>query len=757
MRRLLSIGLSVLLLLTLAWPAAAALTERTLLVQVTDLSGVPVEGATLEVYGLGQGLLMKRFTGSDGAVRLTYDPGSRVLWLIRASALGYTARETGWFDPAYGDAKRLALTPMSGDLQLLFRNESGERVNADFVLLAADGRLVAQDRAIGGRVSLSGLAAGQYRLTVSAAGYASAERSVTVSAGRMTLETITLARGDIRATGEVVDAVTQAPLHGVRVELLQGEAGAVVAEAETALTGRFNLSAPAGGSSFRLRVTAPNYKPLITAAQSPGSGRYLDFSGQNRIRLEPATGSIVGSLTTIGGRSIPRATMVLLREDIGEVAQVKSDNNGDFRFDGIPAGFRYKIIAYDSLDPITVDWLDLAESDWIEVKPGGTVQTTVTPQEWPVVSMAQGTVTGRVLTPAGLPVEGAKVELIRWTHEVRTTTTDADGRFIFESVEATGGAAAPYSIRISADGYLANRLVTVGGMERTTFDVSVGGRMVVEATLQPSLVDLKGRVVDPSGQAVRGARVALALDDQSEARVTTTDESGWYQLREIPTNSAFAALRVTADGYLPAGGVEVTSALGAEGALPVIQLTPQTTAVEGVVVGRDGRPVSDAKVTVTSSGQVLAEGVTDGDGYYHLEADLTRAGVAVVTAAKEGYTGSGLSLSATAPGERFEQMLLLQPASAVLEGRLLDASGLPVGGVSVELLIEGQGVAARTVTGADGRYRFEARLPEGAAWVWLRAEPATGRFGGSASHGLSYVPRMRLTAGDRRVVDLLIR
>lgn len=191
--------------------------------------------------------------------------------------------------------------------------------------------------------------------------------------------------------------------------------------------------------------------------------------------------------------------------------------------------------------------------------------------------------------------------------------------------------------------------------------------------------------------------------------------------------------------------------------MPTVQLTPRAATVEGVAIDMSGRPVSGAAVTLWSDGAAVAEAMTDIDGYYQVSGDLTGATLALLTVEREGHIPGGAVLTdLPGPGGRLSRSILLQRSEATLEGRVLDGDSMPVANVEVELVLEGRGAFQRTRSGADGSYRFELPLPDGAGWVWLRARPTAGSFSGSLNHRLPYVPLTRLTAGEQRSIDLLV-
>jgi len=760
-RKTVALLASVLLLASVVLPAAAQEAATEVLLRVADATGRAVPAATVEVYELGNGLVALQTTGADGLLRVPYTPGRTRLWQARATAPGYEVQETGWFDPAQGGVRTITLEPLGGELQVFLRDAEG-RAAASVTLLNSAGRVVAQGSAQAGRWVARDLAPGVYDVLVSADGMAPVEKSVSVARGRVTVEAVSLQPGTITATGQVIDGGSGTPLAGAKVELIRGE-HVVVGEAQTNTTGRFSIRADLPSDTYRIRVSMPGYTPVETKGEQVLSGGYLEYSGLNRITLYPAWATVEGTLMTASGRAIPWAEMVLLREGFGEVATAKVDQQGRFRFEQVPAGTgqRYMLVAHDAIDNLTVDHVDLAMTDWFTVNPGGKVDRSVVAESFSEQPGRQSSVTGTVLSPTGKPVEGATVELIRRTRVEKTTTTDAEGRFSFPYVEASedgGFSQAPYMLRVSKDGYITTREVTVMGDSTVTFHVPFAGQAVLSVTLRPAMTEAGGRVVDQYGRPVQGAEVALVLADGTTVVKRRTDSSGWYRLGEVPANTNWAALQVTAEGYLPSGSVNVTDALIQGEALPTVRLIPATATLDGVVVDLQGKPVSGAAVRLSLDGNVVAETKAESDGYFSLKADLSSASMGLLLVEGEGYSQGGVVLrDLPGPGQTVTKAVMVYQDAAVVEGQVLDQNGQPVVGVRVELALEGSGQVKSALTDASGRYRIEQSLPNGASWAWLRVKPASGTFGGSLTHSMDMAPIIRLTPGDTVVTDLLVR
>jgi len=133
---------------------------------------------------------------------------------------------------------------------------------------------------------------------------------------------------------------------------------------------------------------------------------------------------------------------------------------------------------------------------------------------------------------------------------------------------------------------------------------------------------------------------------------------------------------------------------------------PEPTAVvRGHVVGSDGRPLRQARISIVdgTARRTLSE-ATDADGAYEIAA--VPAGTYAVTARKVGYTtvefGQRRPSDAgrrvrVADGETLEHIDFTLPAASAINGRVVDENGDPVEDATVSIY---------TMTTVDGRRRL---------------------------------------------------
>jgi hypothetical protein len=155
-----------------------------------------------------------------------------------------------------------------------------------------------------------------------------------------------------------------------------------------------------------------------------------------------------------------------------------------------------------------------------------------------VAGDATGRVSGRVVSTYAASVAGVTVVLARVDGglEPRTTTSDADGRFVFDRVDD-----GRYDVSAIRPGYTSRRL----NENTLRFDAGIpltlraGARTVTTQVPLRRSASLAGRVVRPDGAAAPGIDVVLARRLGSELVAiadtrTTTAWNGRYEMHDLP-------------------------------------------------------------------------------------------------------------------------------------------------------------------------------------------------------------------------------
>lgn len=234
----------------------------------------------------------------------------------------------------------------------------------------------------------------------------------------------------------------------------------------------------------------------------------------------------------------------------------------------------------------------------------------------------------------------------------------------------------------------------------------VGAWNLGKLALQPG-VTLAGKVVDTRGRPIAGAeihrvlRIAaleqldLTLGDKKPQ--TTTGADGRFRLEDLPAGKP-VHLFVRAEEHLPAA----VQGLRPDAAAPlVVRLEPGAN-LAGFVIDESGAPIADAEVHLSwrdTRGElplgpaVYRQTTSDRDGRFVLR--NARVGEVVLSASASGFAPWAPRPVSLPAGSEIEIRL---ERGDVLEGRITDGAGEPVGGARV---IAGEAAA---LSDAEGRY-----------------------------------------------------
>ena len=568
-------------------------------------SDKPIAGAAVE---LRSHLVWTGTTGSDGVVSIAGvgagDP------ILRVSAAGYAPVAGRLVTFGRGRRVEIALlngAPVSGRIT----DTAGEPIAGARVIAAATSEpfLVIDPRRDGvisgadGRFRIPSLAAGTYRLSASAEGFAAASSTPIVLDGATEQRDIEIALpAGARLTGSVITAAGE-PVAGADIRVVA--TGSVFWRAA-----RRAYSGPDG--TFSIGDLSRRAFDVV-ASHDLGSSEItrIDLSDKTSARVKltlSITGAISGRVVDHSGEPLPEARVHAEPEWSGGVEDRAewgvrgalfrvADSGGSFSFRGMPAG-RYRLRATRPGEGEAALW----STQGVLVESGAAGVELVVP--------ASGRIAGRVLYADG---EAPEMFAVAIGAGDPSPVASGDGRFELESpggtirVEVSGPSFAPEAVTATVEGGATADLGTIT-VER--------GRSV------------SGRVLDPGGVPVAGAEVAvgtLLSGDGSKlyiptesigAKSTTTGEDGRFVLTGFGPGPLTAVAGKSGVGRassvaLPRGkdSVSIDLVLAATGKL------------SGVVRG-DGKPVGETLVIANPIGATASNFfVTTGpDGSYALDA-----------------------------------------------------------------------------------------------------------------------------------------
>lgn len=330
--------------------------------------------------------------------------------------------------------------------------------------------------------------------------------------------------------------------------------------------------------------------------------------------------------------------------------------------------------------------LEGAPSDWLEIPAGDTPDRAldvVLEPGWVVEGLVRDAETSQ-------PVGSVTVAIGSPLADLRTTTTDAGGRFVLGGL---GGAAS--RLRASAPGY--------APVELSRIPLPDDGAARVELVLERGRT-LTGRVVDATGAPVPEARVdAIAARQgstgtRSQRETATTDSEGRFRVDRLSRDLAHALL-VTRPGYasstwdLPALPREQ-----AEHDLGDLVLRPAAR-LSGVVRAPDGPAIAGIEVLLEGSnrdrtalrGEQEPARVADPIGPRVVRTDAAGrfwfcdvpSGRFRMTTRRDGSAaGNGITLEVATASDLTDLQLVVD-ASAFVAGRVLGPDEQPMPGVTV--------------------------------------------------------------------------
>jgi MFS family permease len=242
--------------------------------------------------------------------------------------------------------------------------------------------------------------------------------------------------------------------------------------------------------------------------------------------------------------------------------------------------------------------------------------------------------TGTVRDPGGRPVAGANI-----------TVTSAEGRQMTRAVTSPAGQytlaglpAAAITVIVTAPGHepaAAALLPQPGAVLERDFTLAGSGALngVVRSAAQ-------------GGVPLAGAKVVVSDPDGHVVASAVTSGDGAFSVQGAPAGTY--ALTATASGHLPA-----SQQVQLNGSAETAQLTlPLEREVHGFVRAPGGAPMPGISVTAASaSGEIVASGITDADGWYRLtgltegEHVLVAGGHEPVSAAVDVASGETTSVT----------------------------------------------------------------------------------------------------------------
>lgn len=517
-----------------------------------------------------------------------------------------------------------------------------------------------------GRFDTTGIDPGSYPLTVTKAGYGSAQLQVTVATGVTDAGAIALAVMPESALirGVVVDGASGQPLAGVSILV---SVGTTDLSSVSASNGTFEIGGiPAASGSISVQKTG--YRSVSTTLQF-ASGTSYNFSPTLYAEGEPAptTATLSGRVIAAdSGMAIAGARVIVSSKSVTTAA------DGSFLVGSLNPGatqFTVEASGYGTAALSGVLSAGLNRVGDLRLQP----------------LASQGRVRGQVIDSATLaPLSDATVSLAGLK-----VNSDQNGRF-----ETGGIGPGTYGLTVAKAGY-------APAQAQVTVSAGVIADMgSVRLAVMSTTAVVRGVVIDGgNGQPLAGATITIGAGNSVFS--TLSAATGGFELSGIPpTNGSIAAEK---QGYRSVSAAVQFAAGASYNFSPTLYAedapAPTNATVTGRVIANDtGNPVSGAHISVGAKTISSAA-----DGSFTLE--QLEPGTVTIAIQASGYNAASFSGLLSAGSNRVGD-LRLQPAATTLTlfGEVTNAAGgSPVAGA----LVREQGTGRYAVTNSRGSYRLE--------------------------------------------------
>ena len=488
-----------------------------------------------------------------------------------------------------------------------------------------------------------------------------------------------LGRGTL--TIHVLGSDARTPIPGARVEIQQTDFPKASATMFADAAGTLVLS---GGDALSEGEVAIAVRDVRNGFTGRGSARISADNEQVsvNVHLFDAWGTVSGTVFRADGITPVANAEVVVSVNGRAIGYALSDANGLYSHETVPLG------------PFSVDAFEAASSR--TAYGSGSIDVDKQQVIVNLTQLAMGAVTGTALDSSIMaPLPGWSVSLTTSLASGRSRPalqgmTAADGQFSFQGV-----AQGRFQLHVGKPG--------VSGSASGSGEILREGQVVDVPLLvpipRPLYGSIEGTVRNPDGTPAPYAAVSV-----TNGPATTAGADGTFSFPQLQLGRYQVTAR--AQESANAGSAWADLAFNADTVRVSITMIG-LTAVHGQVVYSDNTPAAGAEVTFIGAAQANCEGgctrYADANGEFSFAQLATRSFTLWAADPVRNLKGSvGGTLN---PGEDRALRVVLQP-SAIVEGRVLSAGGVPAAGVTCELTVGAEHLFVATA--ADGRFSFPA-------------------------------------------------
>ena len=430
---------------------------------------------------------------------------------------------------------------------------------------------------------------------------------------------------EAKIEGVVVEKETGKPANGIKL-ILKDHRNRWIQDAFNSQDGgTFSINSLTPGK-YKLEVLPPKAK-LADWAAEPVEVMAEKGKTTNDVRIELVKGGVLEVAVTdaINGKPVENAGVTVLNKPGNQNFYGRSGKDGIIRIRLIPGDYFL--------------WDGVYKQDY-SIKEGEEPFTIADgkTEHWEYTIFPESKITGIIQDEKDTPLEGAT--LMAWPF-LRQQMVVANTGGKFEVV---------YDKQNLASGELPTLLLCRYEKDNLAASLEVDKDVrKLDITLKPGIAFI-GKVVDPDGNGIKGARLRVSLCKPSLSwpivpmnptrDEMTTDEEGRFEIKAIPAGNKYD-LSTEAEGY----GNKIIEQIDMDNLannqldMGNITLAVANLSVSGVVVDENDKPVEGVNVRTYTQSQPYRRAKTDVNGRFVLEGVC--AGKIHILAAKLGTELNG--------------------------------------------------------------------------------------------------------------------